>query len=385
LSVERKATNRVLKWMPLLWSNVWRRKTRTTLTMISVLATFIIFGLLDSFRNAVAIYGDDYANSLVVQSRNVRLPHSHVERLLAMSGVTTACGVLMAPARLPSEKRTFIQAVDDPGIFEAHPGLKVSATAIDTWHQDRTAVLISADVARENGWRVGDRLMLPGLPRGPAYQRPDGRNALEIVVAGVFSAQNTVAAQGIFAHFEYVRDLVGADRARLEYIAVRLAPGQDVDVMRSRIDAEFANSPAPVKAYSSRALLRAYHGTYRELADLSVTVLVISFATLLLIAGSVLMQAQRERARESAVLEAIGWSKARLAALLALESTVLILPPAVMGLVVAGFAAPKIDAGISPRILFEALLLAAIFVLSVSVVPIMRSSTAQIAPRLAGE
>jgi hypothetical protein len=52
---------------------------------------------------------------------------------------------------------------------------------------------------------------------------------------------------------------------------------------------------------------------------------------------------------------------------------------------VAGFAAPKIDAGISTRSLFEALVLAAVCVLSVSVIPIVRSSTAQIAPRLAGD
>lgn len=358
--------------------------------MISVLVTFIIFGLLDSFRNAVATYGDDYANSLVVQSRNIRLPHSHVERLLSMPGVTSACGVLMAPARLPSGKRTFIQAVDDPAIFEVHPGLTVSTKVLDVWHRDPTAVLISATVAAENSWHVGDRLMLPGLPRGPAYQRSDGRNALEIVVAGVFSARNTVAAQGIFAHYEYVRGLIGADRAGMEYIAVRLAPGRDVDAMRTRIDAEFVNSPAPVKTYSSRALLRAYQGTYRELATLSVAVLAISSITLLLIAGSVLMQAQRERARESAVLETIGWSKARLAAFLAFESAVLLVPPAVLGLVVAGVSAAKIAAGISllegglsMRTILEALLLTALFVLSVSVIPIVRSITAQIAPRLA--
>src|SRR5262249_55731686 len=133
----------------------------------------------------------------------------------------------------------------------------------------------------------------------------------------------------------------------MEYIAVRLAPGQDVDTLRARIDAEFKNSPAPVKTYSARALLRAYYRAYREFAPLALVVLTISSLTLLLIAGSVLPQAPRERAKETAVLEAIGWSKVRVAAFLALESAVLLLPSAALGLVVAGVSAQKIHAGIS--------------------------------------
>jgi ABC-type lipoprotein release transport system permease subunit len=231
---------------------------------------------------------------------------------------------------------------------------------------------------------------LAGLPRGPAYRRPDGQNALEIVIAGLFSVRNGLAAQGIFAHYEYVRDLIGAERAGMEYIGVRLAPGEDVDVQRSRIDAEFASSPAPVKTYSFRALLRAYYGTYRELARLSLVVLAISSATLLLIAGSVLAQAQRERAKETAVLEAIGWSKARVAVFLGVECALMLLPPAAAGLAVARVLAPKIDSGIAlvegdTQATMEALLLALFFVLAVSALPVARSVTAQIASRLARE
>lgn len=383
----------MLKWLPLLWSNLWRRKMRSALTMLSVFATFILVGSLSSFRNAVATYGDDYANSLVVQSRNVRLPYSHVTRLLSMPGITGACGVLMSPVQLPSGKRGRIQAVEHRALFDVFPDITVSPEGAAAWVQDRTAVLISEDVAKDNGWHVGDRFMLPGLPRGPAYQRPDGRNALEIVIAGIFSAKNTVAAHGIFAHYEYVRDLVGAERAGMEYIAVRLAAGQDIDTQRARIDAEFENSPAPVKTYSSRALLRAYYGAYREFALLALVVLTISSLTLLLIAGSVLAQAQRERAKEYAVLEAIGWSKVRVAAFLALESAALLLPPAAAGLVVAGILAQKIPAGISlasqgwlpARVLVGSLLFAAVFAIAIAVIPVMRSFTSPIAHGLARE
>jgi putative ABC transport system permease protein len=177
----------------------------------------------------------------------------------------------------------------------------------------------------------------------------------------------------------------------MEYIAVRLSAGQDVDVLRSRIDAQFANSSAPVKTYSSRALLRAYYGSYRELARLSVVVLAVSAVTLLLIAGSVLAQAQRERAKESVILEAIGWSKPGVAALLGLESFVLLLPPAALGLMAAGVLARGIEGPVSvlsrlsTRATVEGLLLAVVLALAVSAIPVLRSFNAPIAPRLMRE
>jgi putative ABC transport system permease protein len=383
----------VLKWLPLLWSNLARRKTRSILTMLSVLTTFILFGLLDSFRSAVATYGDDYANALVVQSRNTRLPYSHVTRLLSMPGLIAACGVVIAPARLPSEKRTLVQGVQDPALFRVHPGIRLSPEALSAWRRERSAVLIGAEVAAANGWRAGDRLTLPGLPRGAEFRRSDGRNVLEIVVAGVFTAENTVAVQGILAHYEYLRDLVGPERAGMEYIAVRLAPGEDIDSMRSRIDAEFQSSAAPVKTYSFRALLRAYYGTYRELARLSGVVVIVSAITLLLIAGSVLVQSQRERSRETAVLEAFGWSKWRVAVFLGLEAVALIAPPAILGLAVSGLIARRIDVGVSllergslpASALIDGLLLIVIFAVATAVVPIARSASAEIATRLARE
>ncbi len=101
-----------------------------------------------------------------------------------------------------------------------------------------------------------------------------------------------------------------------------------------------------MKTYSFRALLRAYYGTYRQFALLSLVVLAISSLTLLLIVGSVLAQAQRERAKENAVLEAIGWTKARVVAFFGVESAILLLPPAALGLGVAGVLARTIDTGI---------------------------------------
>jgi putative ABC transport system permease protein len=188
----------MLKWMPLLWANLTRRRLRTVLTLIAVAASFTLFGLLESFRYSVTTYADDYSNALVVQSRNVRLPYSHVARLLRIPGVESACAYLVTFVELAQKKRVMLQAVPDRDVFAVHPGISVAPEALARWHRDRLAALIDADLAAENGWKPGDRVMLPATRRGLRFQRADGVNALEVVIAGIFSARNALASGRIF-------------------------------------------------------------------------------------------------------------------------------------------------------------------------------------------
>ena len=337
----------MLKWFPVLWGNLTRRKARTLLTMVSVVASFILFGLLDSFRHSVETFGDDYANALIVQSRNVPLPFAHVARVRDLEGITAACGVLLVPVLLPSEKRAFVQGVSDPDLFEVHPGIQLASDAKSVWRKERMGILVEEAVAAENGWKIGDRVMLAGSPRRAPFARADGRNVMEALITGIFSTKNTLGASGIFAHYEYLRDLVGSQRAGMEYIVARFDSRTDIDRVRDRIDAVFENSDAPTKTYSNRALMRAYYGTFRDLSALALVVVSVSFVTLLLISGSVLLQAQRERVREVAVLEALGVPRPRLAGLFAAEAFGLIAPSALAGLLIAGWLARKIDTGVA--------------------------------------
>jgi putative ABC transport system permease protein len=273
----------MFKWAPLLWANLTRRRVRTAFTMVAVATSFALFGLLESFRYALSTYADDYADSLVVQSRDTPLPISHVGHLRAMQGVRTACGVMFAHALSATGKRVLIQSVCDETLFEIHPGMRLDAAASNRWRTERIAVLVDEQTAAEHDWAPGDRIMLRGQEGATLFDRADGLNALEVLIAGVYSATNALAAQGVFARYEYVRDAVGPARAGLEYIAVRLRPGEDVDPMRERIDMQFRNSAAPTKSYSYRALLRAHYGTFRELATFALVVQATSLATLLLI------------------------------------------------------------------------------------------------------
>ena len=81
-----------------------------------------------------------------------------------------------------------IQAVEERALFEVFPDITVSPEGAIAWGQGRTAVLISADVAKDTGWRVGDRFMLPDGGAVPAdepylWDPARGRQVLALIAA----------------------------------------------------------------------------------------------------------------------------------------------------------------------------------------------------------
>ena len=63
-----------MKFLPLLWRNLWRRKVRTIFTFLSIVVAFLLFGVLMAIRNSFEAgieFGGDEGGSerLVIANR----------------------------------------------------------------------------------------------------------------------------------------------------------------------------------------------------------------------------------------------------------------------------------------------------------------------------
>ena len=81
-----------MKYLQLIWSAMFRRKTRTVFTLLSVLAAFLLFGLLDSVRSAFAnaassVAGVDRLVTVSKISFTMSLPKSLLSGIGALPGV----------------------------------------------------------------------------------------------------------------------------------------------------------------------------------------------------------------------------------------------------------------------------------------------------------
>ena len=79
-----------MKFLPLIWKNIWRRKFRTTFTLLSIFIAFLLFGILMTIRTAFS-FGVDVAglDRLVLINKVtliMPLPFSYQARLQQRAG-----------------------------------------------------------------------------------------------------------------------------------------------------------------------------------------------------------------------------------------------------------------------------------------------------------
>ena len=152
-----------MKFFPLLWSSLWRKKIRTIFTLLAVFVAFVLFGLLMTIRTAftfgVEIAGLDRLVLIHKVSLIMPLPISYQERLRATEGVEMVShqswfgGVYQDPSNF------FAQMVVEPEPFmKIYPEFKISPEHVKAWMADRQGAVVGVDLAERFGWKVGDRI-----------------------------------------------------------------------------------------------------------------------------------------------------------------------------------------------------------------------------------
>src|SRR3982751_509800 len=110
-----------MKFLPLIWSNLKRKKLRTLLTVLSILVAFTLFGFLSAIKQALA-GGINIANAsrLVVRHKVSiiqLLPESYKARMERIPGVSFATHQTWFGGRYQDPKNFFMQNPVEPERF----------------------------------------------------------------------------------------------------------------------------------------------------------------------------------------------------------------------------------------------------------------------------
>jgi putative ABC transport system permease protein len=80
-----------MRYLPLLWAGLFRKKTRTVLTLLSVLVAFLLFGLLQAVKVAFdsGVDSADVKRLLTTARYSIidPLPISYLRRIEQVPGV----------------------------------------------------------------------------------------------------------------------------------------------------------------------------------------------------------------------------------------------------------------------------------------------------------
>jgi putative ABC transport system permease protein len=328
-----------MKYLPLLWSNLMRRKVRTICTALSIFVAFVLIGALMSIRagfsRGVDLTG---ADRLVVSHRNSfnqPMPLAYRDRLAAIPGVDAVAYVAWFPGVYQDPRNDFPKlAVDGDGWFEMYSDLwTVPADHLARWKADRTGAIVGQELADRFGWSVGDRIPITGT-----MWPKRGGGAWEFTVDGIYhagpAAGRNASLDLMLFHYAYLNEARTVGQDFVDSYRVRVADARSGNDIGQRIDAAFANSAFETTTSTENAFVRAIAEQIGDVGAIVIAILGPVLFTILLVCGNTMAQAVRERTNEVAVLETLGFTEGRVLSLVLIES--ILLPVAAGGL---GFTA----------------------------------------------
>lgn len=327
-----------MKYLQLVWAQLWRNRKRTWFTTISIAVAFLMFAVLIGFNVVLQSALDNLDNRLFVSSRYAQeqLPLAYASRIAETEGVTEVSHMTYFGGYF-RDRRWIVPsyACDIDSMFRVYRSLfDVPKEALARMRTTKNGAIVAKPLAAQFGWKVGDRVPLSSS----IWTRKDGSPSYDVEIVGLFESKDG-ATQGLagalFLRYDYLNDsrLFLSDHVQF-FIAEISAPAKAQQIIRS-IDAKFANSSAETRTMTEQALLQSQMTTIKELNLLVNAIVGAAFFSLLFVIASTMTKSVRERRPEFAVLKTVGFSNGDVALLVLAEATLLCLFAAVLGLFVA--------------------------------------------------
>ena len=347
-----------MKFFHLIWSNLKRKKLRTSLTLLSIVVAFVLFGFLSSIQQAlvggVAMAG---ADRLVVRHKVSiiqMLPESYKARMERIPGVALATHQTWFGGIYQDPKNFFMQNPVVPEEFlDMHPEVILSPEQKEAWLKTRTGAIVGRKTADRFHWKIGDRVPI----QSTIWAQANGSRIWEFDIVGIYDgAKKGTDTTPLFFRYDYFDENRQVNRGKglVGWYTIRVKdPAQAVEVAK-RVDQEFENSSAETKTEPEGAFIQAWASQIGNIVFIVAAILGAVFFTILLVTGNTMAQAVRERTGELGVLKAIGFTNGQIVGLVLAESCLLTVLGGTLGLGLAWLVISRGDPtnGLLPMFFF---------------------------------
>jgi putative ABC transport system permease protein len=385
-----------MKYFPLVWATLWRKKTRTVFTLLSVTVAFLLFGLLETVDYAFAhpssgVTGADKLLTLNKYSVTLSLPFSDVREIRAVPGVAEATWITWFGAYYQESKNfVFALPIDTDTYFNLHKGeFVVAAPEMQAFRNTRSGAIVNAALVKKFGWKIGEKLPLHSTIW---TQKADGSLDWKFDIVGTFSVKDATQASAqsstVLFHYEMFDEGRSFGNGTIGWIEERVEDPSQAAQIAAKIDTLFANSPNETKTQPANDFTMTFIKQFGDIGFVLRAILGAVFFTLLFLTGNTMMQSVRERIPELAVLKTLGFGDGHVLGLVLAESLLLCVIAALLGLALSYAALPVIKQGLqgvelSPRALIPGLGVAVLLALIVGMPPALRAMKLNIVDALA--
>lgn len=340
-----------MKYLHLIWASLFRKKTRTILTLFSIMVAFLLFGLLHgliiAFNRGVELSGADRLVTQGKYSLTEVLPISYFAQIRDMPGVDLVTHAQWFGGVYQEPSNFFPQFAVDPATYlDMYPEFLIAPDQREAFLRTRTGAIAGKSLAERFGWKIGDKIPI----QATIWLKADGSSTWEFDLVGIFEGKDEVAKSqegALLFHWDYFDEARQFGRGTSGIYIIRVADPAQVATIAAEIDRRFANSQNETKTGSEKAFNQNFIRQIGDIGFIVQSILGAVFFTILLVTGNTMAQSVRERIPEIGILKTLGFGDGKALALVFAEAMLLCLLGGLLGLALVSVIVPGMAKALS--------------------------------------
>jgi putative ABC transport system permease protein len=259
------------------------------------------------------------------------LPNAHFDRIAATEGVTAATHLNWFGGYYQENKNFLpVFAVDPENYFKVYSeDLQIPAAEREAFFKDRTAMLVAEPVAKQFGWRVGQRIPIKSNIFTNATTGDSTWNFL--LVGTIPTPAGSSQTGSVLINYDYFNETKTFGKDRIGWVAFLTKSATINDQVANAIDQRFANSSDETSTQDEEAFNKSFAAQLGNIALVVSLVVGAAFTAILLIVGTTMALAIRERTNEVGVMKTLGFPSGRVLRMVLSESLMISFVGAAVG------------------------------------------------------
>ena len=321
-----------MKYLPFVFRNLFRKKTRTILTIGSIAVALFLFGLLVTIERSLNA-GVDVAgvDRLIVRNKIsliMPLPLAYQERLRQIDHVSEATYASWFGAIYQEPKNFFPQfAIDTETYRMVFPEFEISEEEWQAFLADQAGAVVGRVTAERFGWEVGDRIPLQGTFLSGTW---------EFNLRAIYEGSRPGDDESQFwFHAKFLDESRNWGKGTVGWYTVKIDDPDHAVAVSKAVDERFGNSAYETSTETEQAFAAGFAKQIGNIRMLILSIGAVVLFTLLLVTGNTMAMAVRERVPELGVLKTLGFGDRTVLFLVLAESLVVATFGGALGVVLA--------------------------------------------------
>src|SRR3954468_23055231 len=308
-----------LKFIPLVWKQVSRHRTRTILTIGGVATAMFLFAAVQAMQAGVRAATETTAKdtTLVVYRQNrfcpatSRLPEYYGDRIAKVPGVASVVPmkIVVNNCRTSLDVVTFRGVPEEQFVASYAGRFTLLDGSIEQWKSRTDAALLGETLAKRRGLSVGERFDAAGVT---------------VFVAGIVHPPEPQDQNVAYVHLPFLQRASGDRKLGIvTQFNVKVDDPKSLDAVAKAIDTDFDRDPEPTQTSAEKAFVARAAADVVNLVGFTQYLGWGCLAAELELVGNAIVLSVQDRIKEHAVLQTLGYNSALIARLIVGEGLLL--------------------------------------------------------------